>query len=227
MAGARPSLHMHASKRVKRYTNEDQAAGEHPNAAECPVCMETFTQFGPRSRVKAFGCSHATCRACDDSLFRRADDRCPMCRSSRTDASRASHPPAAQQQHNEALRAREMDTGTHTIFFATRVNTDTMDDQDHADFMLRLQRTLLALHSRTLGEDLHEFATGPSAASASREAPQPLVEPLPVRDPAVRAVLHSLTEAASYPLESFHRLASRVRAARRSARIASQASADI
>ena len=65
----------------------------------------------------------------------------------------------------------------------------------------------------------------PSAEEGPRPVLQPLAQPLPARDPAVRAVLHSLTEAASFPLDSFHRLASRVRAARRSSRVYDQASA--
>ena len=150
-----------------------------------------------------------------------------MCRADRTEASRVAHPPAAQQQHNAALRARNTDSGpaTHTIFFAAQVNPDTMDEDEQAEFMLGLQRTLLALHSRTLGEDVDELATRPSAEEGSRPVLQPLVQPLPARDPAVRAVLHSLTEDASFPLDSFHRLASRVRAARRSSRVSGQASA--
>ena len=150
-----------------------------------------------------------------------------MCRADRTEASRVGHPPAAQQQHNAALGARNADAGpaTSTIFFATQVNPDTMDEEEQAEFILGLQRTLLALHSRTLGEDVDELATRPSAEEGPRPVLQPLAQPLPARDPDVRAVLHSLTEAASFPLDSFHRLASRVRAARRSSRVYDQASA--
>lgn len=185
--------------------------------------MEEFTGFGPRSKVQAFGCAHSTCRACDDSLFRRAGDRCPMCRAARTEASRVSHPPEAQQQRNAALRAMNSDDGPAgpTIFFATRVNPESMDENEEAEFMMSLQRTLLALHSRTLGEDLDELPSGPPAQPGHRQPLQPV--PSPVRDPAVRAVVHSLTEAALVPLDSFHRLAARVRASRR--RLSGQASA--
>jgi ribosomal protein L37E len=185
--------------------------------------MEQLTGFGPRSKVQAFGCSHATCRACDDSLFRRADDRCPMCRAPRTEESRVSQTPAAQQQHNAALRAANPGNGPGfpTIFFATQVNPDTMDEDEQAELMVTLQRTLLSLHSRTLGEDADELPSGPPAEPGSRPPLQPI--PLPVRDPAVRAVLHSLTEAALVPLDSFHRLAARVRASRRN--LSGQASA--
>lgn len=201
---------MHARKRTKHTGEADPS-----DHGECPVCMEPFTGFGPTSKVQAFVCSHATCRTCDDSLFRRADDRCPLCRAARTEASRAARPPEAQQQRNAALQARIPDSNptAHTIFFATHANPDIMEEGEQAEFMRSLQRTLLALHSRTLGEELDELPSGHPADPGSRPPLQSI--PLPVRDPAVRAVLHSLAEAALVPLDSFHRLAARVRASRR------------
>lgn len=162
--------------------------------------MEALTQYGPRSSVQAFGCTHATCRTCDETLFRRADDRCPMCRAARTTASRVTQTPAAQQQHNAARVARHAES-SDTIFFAARIDTEAMDEEDQQEFMLTLQRTLFAMHSRQPGDDLAEFASGSPAQPETGQ-------------PAVRDMLHALTHGTA-PLSSFHRLAARVRAARR------------
>lgn len=55
-------------------------------AAECPICMNEFGA-GPRTKVHPFHCvgieKHAICRACDSTLYRRHDDRCPTCRAER------------------------------------------------------------------------------------------------------------------------------------------------
>jgi len=54
-------------------------------ACECPVCFCAFTCESPASRQ--FECDHWVCAACDEKLFVRAHDACPLCRAPRTRAS--------------------------------------------------------------------------------------------------------------------------------------------
>ena len=60
-------------------------------ARECPVCMESFTEFasgdGGPQRVQpspvCFPCGHTVCSRCDDQLKARGFHRCPLCRTVR------------------------------------------------------------------------------------------------------------------------------------------------
>lgn len=58
---------------------------------ECPVCMESYQPSGPRTKVCPFLCegrfAHAVCSACDRTLYVRGEDRCPICRSTRSGSS--------------------------------------------------------------------------------------------------------------------------------------------
>ena len=86
---------MHPARKRTRPSGEAMgncAAGRIPvaavntGAAECPICMNAFGA-GPRTIVRPFRCvgtaKHAICRACDSTLYRRHDDRCPTCRAER------------------------------------------------------------------------------------------------------------------------------------------------
>ena len=79
-----------------------------------------------------------------------------------------------------------------------------MDDQEYRDMLLGMQRTLVSLHSRTLGDDLHELASRP-LAQGERAAEHD-------RNLAVRALLHAVTDVG--PISAVQRLAGRVRASR-------------
>lgn len=59
---------------------------------ECPICFNEFGR-GARTVVCPFECNdHAICRACDATMYRRHDDRCPVCRAPRlVSAARARH----------------------------------------------------------------------------------------------------------------------------------------
>ena len=46
---------------------------------KCPVCLDDTVV----DAVFPFDCGHLVCTKCDRQLFRRAEDRCPMCRSGR------------------------------------------------------------------------------------------------------------------------------------------------
>ena len=62
---------------------------------ECPICFEQLRFDGPRTVVRPFRCTdgrHPICRACDSTMYRRHDDRCPTCRAERdVGASNARH----------------------------------------------------------------------------------------------------------------------------------------
>lgn len=55
--------------------------------AECCICFNAFEASGPRTKVCSFQCSggerHATCRACDKTMYSRHTDKCPTCRAPR------------------------------------------------------------------------------------------------------------------------------------------------
>ena len=59
------------------------------NYGECPVCLEEMHTI-----VYPFNCTdvrHGLCRSCDRKMFTRHDDRCPLCRASRSRDNIATH----------------------------------------------------------------------------------------------------------------------------------------
>lgn len=63
------------------------ATSSTPDGDECPICFNVFETSGPRTKVRPFRCEggqlHPICRACDCTMFKRHDDRCPTCRAAR------------------------------------------------------------------------------------------------------------------------------------------------
>lgn len=56
------------------------------SALSCCVCFNNFEASGDRTKMHAFECGrlrHATCLACDRTLWHRWDDTCPTCRAPR------------------------------------------------------------------------------------------------------------------------------------------------
>ena len=56
----------------------------------CPVCLETLGE--ERTVVYPFECGHAICRGCDNGLWSRHLDNCPLCRATRCDDAAAHLP---------------------------------------------------------------------------------------------------------------------------------------
>ena len=95
---------------------------------ECPICMEpTVGNNNPRT---PFSCDHVICDQCDDKLYVRADDRCPLCRSARTYASSNSQNVTNGALRRSALEQRFMrgEEISATIFFPSSIGLREMDN---------------------------------------------------------------------------------------------------
>ena len=96
---------MHPTKRQRGPANRGSAARD---VEECCVCCDKLTEFGNSRRTNSFACARDTlCSRCDETLFRRADDRCPLCRAARRVQS--GYTAEAGAQRSEALHARELE----------------------------------------------------------------------------------------------------------------------
>ena len=140
---------------------------------ECPVCMERTVD--DRVSVWSFGCSHAICKKCDEQLFVRADDRCPMCRSPRTEESKARRLLCGADAlcRSQAMMERaQNDPQTTTVFFPS-VGVEEVT----------IQQTLL-IRPPVHGED--DSSDSPGVMVTVSDHPI-------MQDPAIQHVVRALT----------------------------------
>ena len=94
-----------------------------------------------------------------------------------------------------------------TVFFpVSGWGAEVLNEEEEEMLQMDMQRTLLAMHSRTLGslEDVRD--DGP----VQRQA-RVLVTSQALSDPDIRGALHALTNAAHVPLGAFNTVVARVR----------------
>lgn len=95
---------------------------------ECPVCLHEFDASALRAKLCAFECGgglrHAVCRSCDARMWRRHDDRCPICRgprdlvmSARIHGTRGEGTPVHLQPSQVDAGGEGGGSGPHLIFF--------------------------------------------------------------------------------------------------------------
>lgn len=180
-------------RKCRRSRGQRDQEPEETTVAECPICLEHTV--GNKSPRKPFSCHHVICEQCDDKLYVRADDRCPMCRSARTSASRN-----AQNDTNEAIRRSAMaqrhnEQGgiSATIFFPVSQG----------------------LHEMGIEHAFVEF--GIPTSEGSSELPLPVGSStgtgvrVVANDPAVQAVVGGLLHAERVPLRDFFEFARALR----------------
>lgn len=78
-----------ASMKRTRAQTRGQVSREEEEERACPVCFEVLCE---RTIVYAFECGHAICRGCDNGLWSRHLDNCPLCRAARCDDAAAHLP---------------------------------------------------------------------------------------------------------------------------------------
>jgi hypothetical protein len=169
-----------ASIKKKSHT---RAQAQSEVSGECAVCLEELRTEGDRAATKSFNCTHLICTNCDQELYKRADDRCPMCRASRTRASVSAHAGDNDRLRREAMARRHEEQGgvTATIFFP-------VSDVEHITI-----------------EAFRDF-TGSLTESRQPELSGP------ANDPDVRGVVSGLLHVESVPINQFFALTGSLRA---------------
>eukprot|EP00966_Prymnesium_polylepis_P203681 4718825-Prymnesium_polylepis.3 len=150
---------------------------------ECAICFENMLTVGDRAATKSFACSHFICVRCDEELYKRAEDRCPTCRASRTRASvqaRAGNNDCIRR-NAMARRIQEQGGVTATIFFP-------------AGNVEELTLNAFRQFTQALTEGGQVESSGPAS------------------DPDVRRVLAGLIHVESVPLNEFTALTGSMRA---------------
>lgn len=91
LAGVERSfLTMQTRRRGKRKQSKTPEIQER----ECPVCLEVCTED---QVALPFGCTHSLCTACNETLEKRNDLRCPVCRTPRIGVTSATAQSAAER----------------------------------------------------------------------------------------------------------------------------------
>ncbi len=155
------------------------------------MCFEVPT-VGDRTPRSSFDCCHVICSRCDDEMFTRADDRCPVCRAERTRESIREQCVSNQVARNAAAaqRSGQRAADMGVLFFPV---------ENISEFYLPY--LLLERGERT--------STEASAGGGTEESdPNSTVPPIDTvaaisNNPLVNSVVHGLLNPSSVPLPQF------------------------
>ena len=100
-----------SNKKTKRQKISERGS------SECPVCLDTVTDI-----TFPYNCVHQICSKCDNELFCRGDDRCPLCRQERRqDSARIHSTNLNNSRRREASLAVQNEGSVHqTVLFFPR-----------------------------------------------------------------------------------------------------------
>jgi len=202
---------------------------------ECPICMHEFGS-GPRTVVRPFHCTggqaHGVCRACDSTLWRRIDDRCPVCRAPRDVAAAAARHGAREDGVPVHMRSNEGEMGAAqiaTMFFPVEAPYSMVSgpsfsilrphdaaDVESANVVAQLVRTL-ATQGAIRGAPFMASIEGNDETGDSRMIPDAIVALMAAvhGDRRTADALRGLGDVTTMPLGEY---VSRVRGERGSAR---------
>lgn len=172
-------------KRRRRSPRLESRESEQSEATECPVCFERTE--GDRVPRTSFDCCHVICDRCDDEMFTRADDRCPVCRAARAQASIREQCVSNQVARNAAAaHIHNQQSGGMLLFFPVEPMSE-----------MALPHFILERHERTSTEVPSVAAVAPSVAASLNTAASI------ANDPLVSSVVHGLLNPSSVPLSQF------------------------